>query len=71
VAAAVAARHGVTAEQMLGRSQSDALTAARAELYAELYANRWSYPEIARFVNRHQSRVRHVVLEYRARAVPS
>lgn len=67
VAAAVASRHGVTAEQMLGRAQSAALSAARSELYVTLYTQRWSYPEIARFVQRHQSQVRNVVMAHRAR----
>ena len=56
-AARVAAKYGLTTEEMLSPSHDPFLANARRELYAILRARGWSYPRIGKFANRDHSSV--------------
>lgn len=61
-AVAVANKHRLTVEVMLGRSQSPRVVAARQELWATLRCClRMSYPEIGRLTSRDHTTVMHGV----------
>lgn len=60
IADKVAQRWGTTAKEMLGKgpyARSKHLAADRSELYADLRARGWSFPEIGRFAGRDHTTV--------------
>ena len=57
----IAARLNVPVEEMLGRSRDADLVAARRVLYAELRERDWSYPMIARAVDRDHTTILHAL----------
>lgn len=61
IAARVAAKHGFSVGQLLGRRKPSALATARRELYAELRGIGWSYPMIGAFCGRDHGTVQHVL----------
>jgi chromosomal replication initiation ATPase DnaA len=48
----IASRYGVSYEQMMGRDRCGNLPLARMAFWSFLRKNRWSYPQIGRFVSR-------------------
>lgn len=62
IAVAVAGRHGVSLEDMLGPGREAHLVEARADVYRALRAAGWSYPRIGRFVGgRNHTTVMHAL----------
>ncbi len=62
---AVAAAHGFTVHQLLHGPRSRFMGVARADLYARLRAQGYSYPEIGRAVGRDHSTVMAVLKAHR------
>lgn len=57
IIADAAGRHGITSEDITGRLRLKHIVAARAEVCLRLRAQQWSYPAIARVLDRDHSTV--------------
>jgi chromosomal replication initiation ATPase DnaA len=53
----IARKHGVSVEELVGRSCLRHVVEARRELYCALRARKWSYPAIGRFCGRDHTTV--------------
>lgn len=65
VVAEVAARHGVTADEILGRSRERHIVAARTDVCRVLRAQKWSLPSIGKALGRHHTSVMSLLREDR------
>jgi chromosomal replication initiation ATPase DnaA len=66
----IAIAHDVTMIELVGRRRTQALSAARQELWAELYARgHWSYPRLGELFDRDHTTIMAGVASYERRLV--
>lgn len=70
VIADVAARHGVTSDQILSETRVTKVMAARHEIFSILHGMGASFMSIGRLMDRHHSTVMHGIAQHRAAHAP-